>query len=60
MWEVKDFKGTLPLGFRLMNDEDFVVLFFKDKEVARFYHSADPKEIEKAAEQYLQGLQLVS
>ncbi len=59
MREVKDFKGTLPLGFRLMDDEDFVVLFFEDKEVARFYHSADPKEIEKAAEHHLEGLQPV-
>ncbi len=59
MREVKDFKGTIPPGFRLMDDEDCVVLFFKDKEIARFYHSANPKEIEKTAEQYLEGLQPV-
>lgn len=52
MWEVKSFKGTLPSGFHLMEDEDFLVLFFQDKEVARFTRAADPQEVMKAAEEY--------
>jgi len=53
MWEVKTFKGTLPSGgFHLMEDEDFLVLFFQDKEIARFTRAADPREVTKAAEEY--------
>ena len=53
MWEVKNFKGTLPSGeFHLMEDEDFLVLFFQGKEIARFTRAADPQEVERAAEEY--------
>ena len=37
MWPVKEFKGTLPSGFHLMEDEDFLVLFFQGKENCPFY-----------------------
>ena len=53
MWEVKSFKGVLPSDkFYLMEDEDFLVLFFQDKEVARFTRAADPQEVERTAEEY--------
>jgi len=54
MWDIiKDFKGTLPKGFKLKEDEDFAYLFFEDKQIARFGHNADPREIEKTARDYL-------
>ena len=50
---VKSFKGVLPSDkFYLMEDEDFLVLFFQDKEVARFTRAADPQEVERTAEEY--------
>ncbi|OGZ18673.1 MAG: hypothetical protein A2175_00045 [Candidatus Nealsonbacteria bacterium RBG_13_42_11] len=52
MWKVK-FSGTLPPGFHLMEDEDFVYLMFKGDKVAKFSHAANKEEIEKAAEKYL-------
>ena len=51
------FLGELPPGFRLEESEDELVLFHGDTVVARYYHSADPREVEKAAQAYLQGLQ---
>ena len=52
MWPVKEFKGTLPSGFHLMEDKDFLVLFFQGKEIARFTRAADTQEVERAAEEY--------
>lgn len=56
MWEVPQDKLTieLPEGFRLMEEEDFVHLFYGDKKVATFSSTGvDPKKIEEAAQQYL-------
>ena len=52
MWEVKGFKGNLPSGFRLMEDEDNVFLYHREERVAIFSLQADPKEIENAAMDY--------
>lgn len=54
MWPVKEPRVELPLGFRLMEDEDRVSLFFGEKEVAKFPHGATPETIGKAAKDYLQ------
>jgi hypothetical protein len=51
--EVKNFQGKLPPGFQLREDEDFLFLLFNGKEVGKFSHAGEPKEIEKAAEEYL-------
>ncbi|MDP2363280.1 MAG: hypothetical protein Q8M94_05875 [Ignavibacteria bacterium] len=54
MREVKGFTGKLPVGFRLMEDEDFVYLYRGEKRVATFSAvGADPRKIEEAAERYL-------
>ena len=52
MWQL-EFEG-LPPDFQLMEDEDFLSLIYRGKEVACFFHSARPEEIRKAAAEYLQ------
>jgi hypothetical protein len=52
----KQFKGTLPPGFRLEEEEDFLYLFYrKDRLVAVFsVTGVDPQEIEKEAKLFLE------
>lgn len=49
MWEVPNPTIDLYPGFRLMEDENFVYLFYREELVATFLASrVDVKEIEKA------------
>jgi len=53
MWDVTDkFKGNLPPGFRLKEDEDNAYLYYGKELVARFSSNGDPREIESAALDY--------
>lgn len=55
MREVNNFSGKIPPGFKLMEDMDGLYLFYGEKRVATFSATgADPKEIEKEAEKYLE------
>ncbi len=57
MWEVPSdkLKIQLPEGFRLMEDPDFVYLFFGDEQVADFLIvGIDRVEIERRAKSFLE------
>ena len=48
------FKGNLPPGFLLKEEEDFVYLFFGEEPVATFLAAnVEPAVIEEAAKDYL-------
>jgi len=50
----ESFGIQLPPGFYLEEDEDFLFLFFKGKEIANFSSSGpNPEEIKVEAERYL-------
>lgn len=56
MWEAPQERLNffLPVGFRLMEDEDFVCLYKGDRQIAVFNSKAvDPQEIEKKAAEYI-------
>lgn len=53
MWKVRSFKGHLPEGFALMEDEDSVSLVFEGEEVAKFSRATAPEEIEATAKEHL-------
>lgn len=58
MWQVPQNKLNveLPPGFRIMEEEDVVHLFYGNEKVASFSSiGVDPGEIEKAAKEYLTG-----
>lgn len=49
----------LPPGFSLMEDEDFVYLFYSEEQIASFSSiSVDPKIIENIAMAYQASLQI--
>jgi hypothetical protein len=57
MWDVTAFKGILPPGFVLKEDEHFLYLFYGEKLVAVFSSSrAEPSKVEEEARRFLQKL----
>ncbi|HOK35158.1 MAG TPA: hypothetical protein PLL80_00445 [Candidatus Pacearchaeota archaeon] len=59
MWKLNtdEVLVKLPIGFYLMKNEDFVLLYYNEKRIACFSsRSADPKEIEKVANEYVKHI----
>jgi hypothetical protein len=55
MWKVTTFKGSLPSGFVLKEDEHFLYLFYGEKLIATFSSSgAEPSKVEEEALRFLQ------
>lgn len=61
MWDVPPEKTnlSLPEGFHLKEDEDFVYLLYRETRVAVFSSTrVDPKEIEREVKNYIACLAL--
>lgn len=58
MWDItEEFPGHLPKNFKLLADEDFFYLYYRDKKIAVFTRSgANVETIEKEAKEYLKNL----
>jgi len=56
MWIVENLSEELSEDFYVKEDVEFVYLYYKEEEIAKFSNiGVDPEEIKKVAEEYDKG-----